>query len=55
MNMPFLDWLSGRPPRMSWDNLFPGWPYASAYLLLACFLIASKKLAVPAASEPAPP
>jgi AGZA family xanthine/uracil permease-like MFS transporter len=54
MNMPFLEWLSGRPPAVTWDGLFPGWPYASAYLLLACFFVASKRWAVHDASEPIP-
>ncbi len=54
MNMPLLDWLSGRPPAMAWHGVFPGWPYAAAYLLIACFLIVSEKWAIHDGSEPIP-
>jgi hypothetical protein len=46
MNMPLLDWIGGQPVTISWPGVFPGWPYAVAYGLIACFLLVVDKWAV---------
>ena len=46
MNMPLLDWLAGLPVAMTWPGLFPGWPYAAAYALIACFLLVAERWGV---------
>ena len=43
MNMPLLDWIGGQPVTVTWPGLFPGWPYAGAYGLIACFLLAVQR------------
>jgi AGZA family xanthine/uracil permease-like MFS transporter len=43
MNMPLLDCIVGQPVQISGPGLFPAWPYAAAYALIACFLVASQK------------
>jgi AGZA family xanthine/uracil permease-like MFS transporter len=54
MNMPILDWLSNRTPAISWQGLFPGWPYAAAYALITVFLIISQRWAVHSVNETVP-
>ena len=46
MNMPLLDWLVGQPVTPTWPGLFPGWPYAAAYALIAGFLLVVEKWGV---------
>jgi AGZA family xanthine/uracil permease-like MFS transporter len=46
MSMPLLDWLVGQPVTATWPGLFPGWPYAVAYGLIATFLLAVEKWGV---------
>jgi hypothetical protein len=46
MNMPLLDWFAGQPVAMTWPGLFPGWPYAVAYGLIACFLLTAQRWGV---------
>ena len=46
MSMPLLDWLAGLPVTPTWPGLFPGWPYAAAYGIIACFLLVVEKWGV---------
>ncbi len=46
MNMPLLDWLGSQPVTLTWPGLFPGWPFAAAYGIIACFLLTVQRWAV---------
>jgi AGZA family xanthine/uracil permease-like MFS transporter len=46
LNMPLLDWFSGQPMTLTWPGLFPAWPYAAAYALIAGFLLMAQRWGV---------
>jgi AGZA family xanthine/uracil permease-like MFS transporter len=39
LNMPLLDWCAGKAVPLTGAGLFPAWPYATSYALIAAFLL----------------
>ncbi len=55
LSMPLLDQLTGQPVPPGWSGLFPGWPYALAYILIALILLLADKFSLPEPVTEMPP
>ncbi|HVU17561.1 MAG TPA: hypothetical protein VHD32_11585 [Candidatus Didemnitutus sp.] len=47
INVPLIDWLAQGGPAPGWVSLFPAWPFAAGYGLLALLLLAAHRWAQP--------
>jgi AGZA family xanthine/uracil permease-like MFS transporter len=48
ISVPLIDWLAGGGAAPGWGTLFPAWPFAAGYGLLALMLLAAHRWGQPA-------